>query len=168
MSLRVGDAAPDFTLEGTDGAGGEQKTYRLADGYGHPQVLVFYPADETPVCTEQLKTYTAGIGELQDLDARVLALSPQSVTSHQSFAAAHGGFAFPLLSDPDKAVGRAYGIIGLLDLYRRTIVVIDPAGAVTYLHRAIGPGLNFVPLDAIVAAIPPRSGPSPSGSHSLA
>lgn len=153
MTLRVGDLAPDFTLEGTDGAGGDPTSYRLSDGYGRPQVLVFYPADETPVCTEQLKTYTAGIGELAHLDARVLAISPQSVDSHRSFAAAHGGFAFPLLSDPDKAVGREFGIIGLLDLYRRTLVVLDAHGVVTYLHRAIGPGLSFVPLHAIVAAV---------------
>jgi peroxiredoxin Q/BCP len=153
MTLRVGDRAPDFTLEGTDGTGGPATTYRLSDGYGRPQVLVFYPADETPVCTEQLKTYSAGIGELSGLDARVLALSPQSVDSHRSFAAAHGGFAFPLLSDPDKAVGRSFGIIGLLDLYRRTIVVLDANGLVTFLHRAVGPGLSFVPLDRIVTAV---------------
>jgi peroxiredoxin Q/BCP len=153
MTLRVGDLAPDFTLEGTDGAGGVQRTYRLSDGYGRPQVLVFYPADETPVCTEQLTTFSAGIADLATLDARVLALSPQSVASHEAFAAAHGGFAFPLLSDPEKAVGAAFGIIGLLDLYRRTIVVVDANGLVTYLHRAIGPGLAFVPLDAIVAAV---------------
>jgi peroxiredoxin len=58
-----------------------------------------------------------------------------------------------LLSDPDKSTGAAYGILGLLDLYRRTIVVIDPAGVVTYLHRAIGPGLSFVPLDTIIDAV---------------
>ncbi len=152
MTVRVGDPAPEFELEGIDADGGAG-TFRLADGKGQRQVLVFYPADNTPVCTEQLVTYTQGIAELQRLDPRVLAISPQSPESHQAFAASHGGFAFPLLSDPDKAVGRAYGIIGLLELYRRTIVVVDATGVVTFVHRAIGPGMSFVPVDAIADAV---------------
>lgn len=153
MTLRVGDPAPDFELDGIDGLTGEAGRYRLADGSGAPQVLVFYPADETPVCTAQLIAYTEGIGDLEGLDARVLALSPQSVDSHAAFADHHGGFAFPLLSDPDRSVGRAYGNLGLLDLYRRTVVIIDAGGEVRFLHRAIGPGLRFLPLDTIVAEV---------------
>ena len=153
MTARIGERAPDFDLAGADGVTGEHGRYRLSDGFGRPQVLVFYPADETPVCTEQLITYTKGIAELDQVGARVLALSPQSVESHVSFAEHHGGFAFPLLSDPDRAVGRAYGILGLLELYRRSIVVVDGEGIIRYLHRAIGPGMSFVPLDAIVGQV---------------
>lgn len=153
MTLRIGDEAPDFELAGTDGATGSRGTYRLSDGLGRVQVLVFYPADETPVCTEQLIAYTAGIDQLAPLDARVLAVSPQSVDSHVAFAAHHGGFAFPLLSDPDRSVGAAYGILGLLDLYRRSIVVVDPAGAVAWIRRSVGVGATFVPLDAIAREV---------------
>jgi peroxiredoxin Q/BCP len=160
MTARVGEAAPDFELDGVDGTTGERGSYRLSDGLGAPQVLVFYPADETPVCTEQLKAYTKGIGELGGIDARILALSPQSPESHAAFAAAHGGFAFPLLSDEDRSVGEAYGILGLLDLYRRSIFVIDASGLVRYVHRALGAGMTFVPLDAIVAAIDDAAHPA--------
>jgi peroxiredoxin Q/BCP len=153
MTARIGEPAPAFEVPGVDGETGETATYRLSDGLGRPQVLAFYPADDTPVCTEQLKAYTKGVGELGGIDARILALSPQSVESHRSFAAAHGGFAFPLLSDEDKAVGDAYGILGLLELYRRSIFVIDAEGLVRYVHRAVGPGATFVPLDSIVAAL---------------
>jgi peroxiredoxin Q/BCP len=153
MTARVGEAAPDFELEGVDGATGTRARYRLSDGYGKPQVLVFYPADETPVCTEQLKAYTSGIGDLGGVDARIMALSPQSPESHAAFAAAHGGFAFPLLSDPDRSVGEAFGILGLLDLYRRSIFVLDADGVVRYVHRALGAGTSFVPLDAILTAV---------------
>jgi peroxiredoxin Q/BCP len=153
MTARVGEVAPGFDLEGVDGTTGERARYRLSDGYGAPQVLVFYPADETPVCTEQLKAYTSGIGDLGGVDARILALSPQSVESHIAFAAAHGGFAFPLLSDPDRSVGEAFGILGLLDLYRRSIFVLDADGVVRYVHRALGVGTSFVPLDAILTAV---------------
>ena len=153
MTARVGEAAPDFELDGVDGTTGERAGYRLSDGYGAPQVLVFYPADETPVCTEQLKAYTSGIGALGGVDARIMALSPQSPESHAAFAAAHGGFAFPLLSDPDRSVGRAFGILGLLELYRRSIFVLDAEGVVRYVHRALGMGTSFVPLDAILTAV---------------
>jgi peroxiredoxin Q/BCP len=162
MTARIGEPAPDFELPGVDGETGDPATYRLADGLGRPQVLAFYPADDTPVCTEQLKSYTKGVGELGGIDARILAISPQSVESHRAFAAAHGGFAFPLLSDEDKAVGDAYGILGLLDLYRRSVFVIDAGGVVRYVHRAVGPGATFVPLDAIVGALDAAASPEPT------
>lgn len=157
MTLRVGDAAPEFTLDGIDGRTGARCEYRLSDGYGKPQIVVFYPADNTPVCTEQLVSYTAGIGELARFDARVLALSPQSLQSHADFAARHGGFAFPLLSDTDARVGEAYGILGLLNLYRRSVFVLDDAGRIRFLHRAIGPGLRFVPIETIAEHLEPIS-----------
>jgi len=151
--LRVGDRAPAFELDGVDGATGERDRFRLDSGVGGPQVLVFYPADDTPVCTQQLVSYTDGIADLRRVGARVLALSPQSLDSHEEFARRHGGFAFPLLSDPGSVVGDAYGIIGLLGLYRRSIFVIDAEGLVRFMHRAIGPGLAFVPVDKIVSRI---------------
>lgn len=125
MSLSVGDQAPDFVLDGVDGLTGEPLRIRLSDLLGETVVLVFYPADNTPVCTKQLISYTAGIAALDDLGATVLAISPQDPASHREFAASHGGFAFPLLSDPDKAVARSYEIVGLLDLYRRSTFVIS-------------------------------------------
>jgi peroxiredoxin Q/BCP len=116
-------------------------------------VLAFYPADSSPVCTRQLVSYTAGIAELAALDAVLLAISPQDVASHRDFAAAHGGFAFPLLSDTDKAVGRSYGIVGLLDLYRRSTFIIDADGVVAHAHRYLGPGLGYKPLAQIAGLV---------------
>ena len=78
---------------------------------------------------------------------------PQDVASHRDFAAAHGGFAFPLLSDTDKAVGRSYGIVGLLDLYRRSTFIIDADGVVAHAHRYLGPGLGYKPLAQIAGLV---------------
>jgi peroxiredoxin Q/BCP len=100
----------------------------------------------------QLTTYTADVSQFEAVGAQVLALSPQDVESHEGFAAAQGGFAFPLLADVDKAVGEAYGIIGPLGFYRRSVFVVDAAGVVRYVHRAVG-GLSFRPTDEIVAAV---------------
>jgi len=148
----IGDRAPDFSLEGTDGTGAGRRTYSLSELRGEPVVLVFYPADNSPICTAQLRSYTDDIGAFAEVGARVLALSPQSVQAHEGFAAQNGGFAFPLLSDPDKEVGRSYGVLGPVGFYRRSVVVVDGEGVIRWLHRATA-GLRFRPVDEIVAAV---------------
>ena len=150
--VAIGAAAPDFSVPGTDGTDAGRRTYTLSEYRGQPVVLVFYPGDNTPVCTRQLNEYTAEIGAFHDVGAQVLALSPQDVTSHESFADKQGGFGFPLLADTDKAVGEAYGILGPLGFYRRSVFVIDAEGKVAYSHRAIA-GLTFRPTDELVRAV---------------
>lgn len=142
----VGEEAPDFTLPGTGG-----RDYRLADYRGRPVVLAFYPGDNTPVCTVQLKEYSADFDDLAELDAELLAISPQGVTSHEKFAGKHG-FRFPLLADEDMEVGRAYGIVGPLGYYRRSVFVIDGAGVIRYAHRTIAGG-TYRRTPTLVAAI---------------
>jgi peroxiredoxin Q/BCP len=149
---KVADAAPGFTLPGTDGTPGGHRDYSLSDYAGRPVVLAFYPGDNTPVCTRQLNSYTAEIDQFQDVDAIVLAISPQSVESHDGFAENQGGFAFPLLSDADKQVGKRYGILGPVGFYRRSIFVVDGAGVLRYVHRAVA-GLSFRPTAEVVAAV---------------
>jgi peroxiredoxin Q/BCP len=150
----VGDAAPDFKLPGTDGSGPNEghRDYTLSEWRGHAVVLVFYPGDNTPVCTRQLNTYTADIAEFESLEAQILAISPQSVTSHDRFSDAQGGFGFPLLADADKEVGRRYGIIGPVGFYRRSIFVVDGEGVIRYVHRGVA-GLSFQPTSELVAAV---------------
>lgn len=152
MGVEVGGQAPGFTLEGTDGTDGGRRTYTLDEYRGQPVVLVFYPGDNTPVCTRQLNAYTSEIDRFQEVGAQVLAISPQSVASHDEFSCRQGGFAFPLLADPDKAVGEAYGIVGPLGFYRRSVFVIDGDGVVRWLHRAVA-GLTYRPTAEIVEAL---------------
>jgi peroxiredoxin Q/BCP len=158
MSVKVGDAAPDFELDGTDGTEAGRRRYRLTDYRGRPVVVVFYPGDDTPVCTVQLTSYTEDAVDFQQVGAQVLAMSPQTVESHERFAASQGGFAFPLLADPDKAVGRRYGTVGPLGFYRRAAFVIDAEGVVRWVSRSIT-GLSFpatsVLVDAVGDAVPP-------------
>jgi peroxiredoxin Q/BCP len=152
MTVQVGAPAPDFTLPGTEGSPESHREHTLSEYRGQPVVLAFYPGDNTPVCTRQLRTYTAEIDAFREVDATVLAISPQPLESHDAFAAAQGGFAFPLLSDVDKAVGRAYGILGPVGFYRRSIFVVDGEGVVRYAHRAVA-GLSFRPTSEVVAAV---------------
>src|SRR4051794_10344450 len=101
-SLRVGDPAPDFVLEGTDG------TFRLSDHRGTRVVLLFYPGDRPPVCTKQFCSYRDRSTEVEELDAVLVGISSQGVESHAAFAADFG-LTVPLLADEDRAVARSYG-----------------------------------------------------------
>lgn len=142
----VGDVAPDFSLEGTG-----DRSYSLSDYAGQPVVLVFYPGDNTPVCTMQLNTYSSDISQFEELGAQVLAISPQDVDSHESFSAVHG-FSFPLLADTEKSVARAYGILGPVGFYKRSVFVVDGEGIIRYAHRAAA-GLTFRKTDELVEAV---------------
>jgi peroxiredoxin Q/BCP len=152
--VAVGDAAPDFKLPGTAGSGSDagRRDYTLSEWRGRPVVLVFYPGDNTPVCTRQLNAYTADIAEFESLDAQILAISPQSVESHDEFAGAQGGFGFPLLADEDKEVGKRYGILGPIGFYRRSVFVVDGEGDLRYVHRGVA-GLSFRTTAELVAAV---------------
>lgn len=152
MAAEVGRPAPAFTLAGSDTTDAGRRDYSLADYRGQVVVLVFYPGDSTPVCTRQLNSYTEDIESFTSAGAQVLAISPQSVASHDDFSCKQGGFAFPLLADTDKAVGEAYGILGPLGFYRRSAFVIDADGVVRYAHRAVA-GLTFRSTDELVAAV---------------
>lgn len=157
MTVRIGDAAPDFAVEGTDGTPEGRRVYRLSDFRGMPVVLVFYPADDSVVCTRQLVSYTKEFPSFESVDAVVLALSPQGVDRHEAFAQSQGGFAFPLLADVDKAVGAAYGVVGPLGFYKRSAFVVDAGGTVRYAHRSMT-GLTFRPTEELVAAVREAAG----------
>ena len=146
MSISVGDQAPDFSLVGTGNV-----THSLNAYKGKTVVLVFYPGDNTPVCTKQLVCYNNELAQFSELDAQVLALSAQDLESHEKFAAQHG-FQFPLLADTEKSVARAYGVLGPLGIPRRSVFVIDASGVVRYVHRALV-GVTFRPVEELVAAI---------------
>lgn len=150
--IATGSPAPEFELDGVTGDGEERRRFALRDLRGAPAVLVFYPADNSAVCTAQLRSYTDDIGAFAAVGAQVYALSPQSVDDHVAFARRNGGFAFPLLSDADKSVGRAFGTLGPIGFYRRSIVVIDGDGIVRWAHRAAA-GLTFRPVSEIVDAV---------------
>jgi thioredoxin-dependent peroxiredoxin len=147
MTIGVGDTAPDFTLPGT-GDGGDTT---LSSFRGQPVVLVFYPGDNTAVCTTQLKSYTADFDEFEGVHAQILAISPQGVDSHCEFSKKHG-FRFPLLADTDKKVGEAYGVLGPIGFYRRSTFVVDKDGVIRYAHRAIA-GLTYRKTDELIAAV---------------
>ena len=124
---KVGDPAPDFTLDGTEG------TFRLSDQRGRRVVLLFYPGDETHVCTKQFCSYRDRASDMSGLDAVVVGISRQSLDSHRSFTE-HHGLTVPLLADVDRSVSRAYGVAAPIIGTRRAAFVIDEDGVVRYRH----------------------------------
>lgn len=141
----VGDRAPDFQLDGTDGP------FRLSDHRGERVVLLFYPGDGTPVCTKQFCSYAERPDEMRDLRATVIGISSQEVESHEEFQQKHS-IPVPLLADPDRSVAKAYGASAPLVGTRRAVIIVDEQGVVRYrhVHRL---GLDFQTVDEIRAAL---------------
>ena len=123
----------------------------LSDFSGKPVVVVFYPGDDTAVCTKQLNSYNDDLAQFEALDAQVIGISAQDVASKERFAEKYG-FRFPLLADTDKKVAEAYGILGPMGFPRRSVFIVDAKGVVRYAHKAIA-GLTFRPVDELVAAL---------------
>ena len=146
MSLGVGDSAPEFSLPATGG-----QDVSLSQFRGQPVVLVFYPGDDTPVCTKQLNSYNDDLDQFSEMNAQVLGISAQDVVSHDAFSSKHG-FAFPLLADTDKEVAGLYGTLGPIGFPRRSVFILDGEGVVRYAHRAIA-GLTFRPVSELIGEL---------------
>jgi len=126
----VGDAAPDFQLPGSDG-----KTFKLSEHRGRNVVLAFYPGDATTVCTAQFCSYRDNADKLDQLDAEVIGISPQSVDSHERWVEEQE-LNVPLLADEDLGVSKRYGVTAWLGPLARFTELKDTPGG-RYIMRAI-------------------------------
>ena len=122
----VGDKAPDFTLPSTQGEVTLSK--RLASG---PVLLVFYPGDDTPVCTRQLCDYRDNLAVFGELGVQVIALNRQPIASHEKFAKKHT-LPFPVAADEDGKVCKLYGASGLFGMTKRALVLVGRDGRVRW------------------------------------
>jgi peroxiredoxin len=147
--LAPGTIAPDFALPDASG-----RPIRLSDFRGRPVVLVFYPLDWSPGCSQQLDLYQQELEEFNRRNAQLLAVSVDSIYSHGVWAAVRG-IEFPLLSDfhPKGEVAKRYSVWREQDGFcERALYVIDPQGVIGYSH--VSPYLHHVPdLDELLEAI---------------
>jgi len=125
--LKVNDKAPPFVLEDDQG-----KQFSLADRAGHKVLLVFYPGDNTPVCTKQLCDYRDGVEAFAGLGVEVVGISNDSAESHRQFREKYD-LPFTLLTDPDLSVAERYDSKGVLGM-KRSVFLVDEAGVIRYLH----------------------------------
>ena len=149
---REGSAAPDFALLDGDGA-----EWRLADNRGRVVVLLFYPGDETPICTRQMCAVRDRWEDYAATGAEVVGISTNTAESHKSFAE-HHDLPLRLLADVDRKVADLYGARSLIPgKVARSVFVIDANGIIRY--RDVRPLGLFRPKDDdIIRAIRDAAG----------
>jgi peroxiredoxin Q/BCP len=138
--LAVGTAAPDFTLPDDQG-----KQVSLAGLRGKNVVLVFYPRDETSICTEQLCEFRDRWPDVQSKNTVVFGINPQDAESHAKFRE-HRQYPFPLLTDEGQKMGELYHTRGLI--VKRTVYLIGPDGIIRYAKRG-----KPEPAEVLAAAV---------------
>jgi peroxiredoxin len=143
-ALPAGQKAPDFTLQATS-----EEAVSLHDFLGHPVILVFYPADFSPVCTDQLGLYNELLPEFEQYGAKILGISVDSAWAHRAFARERN-LHFPLLADfePKGAVGRMYGAYDAKKgREERALFVINPEGVIHWSYvspSGVNPGADGI------------------------
>jgi len=142
---QLGEQAPDFELPGTDGP------FRLSDHRGERVVLLFYPGDNTMVCTKQFCSYRDRADDFATLNATVVGISSQDLASHEGFVAKHG-LNVPLLADVDKDVAKLYGAFSPRLGTKRAAIVIDEQGIVRHRHDHLL-GLDYQSVDELKATL---------------
>ncbi|MFC7729889.1 thioredoxin-dependent thiol peroxidase [Actinomadura keratinilytica] len=133
--LQPGDVAPEFELPDADG-----NPVSLTSLRGRRVILYFYPAAMTPGCTRESVDFQAGLADFEAAGATVVGISPDAPPKLAKFREKEG-LTFPLLSDPDADVLRAYGAYGEKKLYGRVVVgvirstfIIDPDGKIEHAY----------------------------------
>jgi thioredoxin-dependent peroxiredoxin len=142
---QVGERAPDFELPGTDGP------FKLSDHRGERVVLLFYPGDNTMVCTKQFCSYRDRADDFAALNATVVGISSQDLGSHEGFAGKHS-LNVPLLADVEEAVAKAYSTYSSRLGTKRAAIVIDEQGIVRDRHDHLL-GLDYQSVDDLQATL---------------
>ncbi len=132
MDVAVGQPAPEFALKDQS-----QKEVKLADFRGRNVVMIFYPLDWSPTCTNEHACFVNDLKRFEKLDAQILGLSVDSVWSHKAFAEKMG-ITYPLLADfnPRGAVGEKFGVyFADKGITGRAIAIINKAGNIAWFKR---------------------------------
>jgi Peroxiredoxin len=138
MELKEGVAAPDFVLIGSD-----KKEHRLSDYKGKRVILYFYPKDNTPGCSLEAEAFRDNMSEIDELNALVLGVSRDSLSSHDKFI---NKFCLPfiLLSDDEEKLCTKYGVLKEKNMYgkisigiERSTFIIDEAGIIRKIFRKV-------------------------------
>jgi len=138
--LMVGEKAPEFSLKGV--VGGKTEEYSLARFKGKWLVIFFYPADFTFICPTEVIGFSKLTAEFRSEQAEILGASVDSLESHRKWAEELGGLAYPLLSDEEKKLSRAWGVLDeTTGVAIRATFIINPSGLVSYAlasHTNVG------------------------------
>ena len=160
--LTVGGPAPDFSLQDGDG-----NTVSLRQLRGQRVVLYFYPKDDTPGCTKEACSFRDEFSRFKKANAVIYGVSRDHAASHQRFTQKYK-LPFPLLSDPDAAVCKAYGVWKEKSLYGRLFLGIERSTFVIDEHGRIAAIFPKVKVDGhsdeIYEALTAPASAAPSGA----
>ena len=145
--MKIGENAPDFTLKSGDGS-----DWKLSEQRGKTVVLLFYPGDNTPVCTKQLCSVRDNWADYAATGAVVVGISTDSAASHKDFAAKND-LPLTLLADENGAVSKSYDAASWIPgRSARAVVIVNRNGRIAY-HKVQSLSLFRPNDDEILAAI---------------
>lgn len=137
--LSVGTKAPDFNLPATGG-----KSIQLSDFKGKNLIIVFYPKDQTPGCTQQLCALRDDTEMFKALNTAFIASNPDSLESHERFCAAQN-YQFPILVDAERLMAKHYHALKEDGKsVQRTVYILDKDGIVRYAKQGLPPDTELV------------------------
>jgi len=152
VELKVGDAAPAFSLPGSDG-----KTHSLADYKGRFVVLAWYPKAFTGGCTKECKAFTSSGETIKQYNVAYFMASVDTPEQNKAFAEQEQAN-FPMLSDPAKKVADAYGVLKVpgAGFAQRWTFYIGPDGKIVYIDKAVNTDTAGADLAARLEALGAR------------
>jgi peroxiredoxin Q/BCP len=146
IKVKVGDPAPDFEGPTSDGSRLGMKNFKGKKDV----VLYFYPKDDTPGCTREACSFRDNLKPIRDMGAEIIGVSLDSIQSHDKFARKYE-LPFPLISDKDKHIANAYGVLRDIGLStNRVTFIIDKDGKVAKIFPKVDVGKH---TDEVVAAL---------------
>ena len=144
IKVKEGDRAPDF-----EGPSAEGKILGLKDFVGKNVVLYFYPKDDTPGCTKEACSFRDNLQPIRSLGAEIVGVSVDSVDSHKKFSTKFG-LTFPLISDKEKRIAKAYGVLRVTGSTNRVTFIIDKNGKIAKIFPKVDVSKH---TEEVVAAI---------------
>lgn len=155
MTLELSQQAPDFVAQCADGE--HVSEFRLSEVWGQENiVLAFFPLAFTGGCTKEMCAFRDQLAQFSHLNAQVYGISVDSPFSLNAFIQ-QNGLSFPLLSDFNREISRSFGVLheelmGLREISKRSVFVLDPKGTVRYRWISDDPG-QLPDLDAVKSAL---------------
>jgi thioredoxin-dependent peroxiredoxin len=155
--LPVGAMAPDVVGERPDGT-----SARLSQVRGHPAVVYFYPADETPGCTKEACAFRDAFKEYEALQVTIFGVSRDSEQSHAEFRTKHA-LPFPLVADEDGVVSQAYGVSSTMGLAARVTFLVGADGKIARVWPDVDPGVHAKEVLEAVRGTAPKTAATSGG-----
>ena len=148
----LGSAAPDFSLTGATGQ--EDTEVTLGDFEGKKLVILFYPLDFSPVCSEQVPDFNDNLAAIRAKGADVVAISRDSTFAHKAWSESLGGIGFPLLSDMNLEVSKEYGMaLEAVGITTRGVFIVDGSGKIAFKHVEDAPPDNTLTAEQVLSEL---------------